>query len=94
MGQSPPGCASLCRDEGAHRSPQTGAPGFAGTFAILSLKARTDIIVSPLDEAALQDAPIEEMEFDAAETKELDKLAEETRKYGIPWEDLKAELGL
>ena len=51
-------------------------------------------MVSPSDKPALQDAPIEEMEFDAAETKELDKLAEETRKYGIPWEDLKAELGL
>jgi hypothetical protein len=34
------------------------------------------------------------MKFDAAETKELDKLAERTRKCGIPWKDLKAELGL
>ena len=51
-------------------------------------------MVSPSDEAALQDAPIEEIEFDAAETEELDKLAEETRKGGISWEDLKAELGL
>jgi len=34
------------------------------------------------------------MEFDAAETVELDKLAEITRKCGISWEDLKAELGL
>ena len=32
-------------------------------------------MVSPSNEAALQDAPIEEIEFDA-ETKELDKLAE------------------
>ena len=46
-------------------------------------------MVSPSDEAALQDAPIEEIEFDAAETKVLDKLAETTRKYGIPWEDLR-----
>jgi len=35
------------------------------------------------DIAALRDASIEEMEFDAAETKELDKLAERTRKCGI-----------
>ena len=52
-----------------------------------------DIMVSPSNEAALQDAPIEEIEFDA-ETKELDKLAERTRKGGISWEDLKEELGL
>ena len=51
-------------------------------------------MVSPLDEAALPDASIEEIEFDAAETEELDRLAEETRKWGISWEDLKAELGL
>jgi hypothetical protein len=46
------------------------------------------------NKAALSDAPIENMEFDAAETKELDKLAERTRKSGVPWEVLKAELGL
>jgi hypothetical protein len=34
------------------------------------------------------------MEFDAAEAKELDRLAERTRKCGISWEDFKAELGL
>jgi hypothetical protein len=34
------------------------------------------------------------MEFDAAETEELDRLAERTRKCGISWEDLKAELRL
>lgn len=51
-------------------------------------------MVSASDKAALQDSPIEEMEFDAAETKELDRLAEETRKDGISWEDLKAELRL
>jgi phosphoribosylaminoimidazole-succinocarboxamide synthase len=49
-------------------------------------------MVSSSVKAALQDALIEE--FDAAETKELDRLAEETRKDGISWEDLKAELGL
>ncbi len=41
-----------------------------------------------------KEATIEEIELDASETKELDKLAEETRKCGISWEDLKAELGL
>jgi hypothetical protein len=51
-------------------------------------------MVSISDKAAVPDASIEEMEFDAAETKELDKLAERTRKSGIPWEDLKAELRL
>ncbi len=34
-------------------------------------------MVSPSDKAALRDASIEEMEFDAAETKELDKLPRE-----------------
>ena len=51
-------------------------------------------MVSPSDKAALQDAPIEEMEFDSAETVELESLAERTLKGGISWEDLKAELGL
>ena len=44
--------------------------------------------------ATLQDAAIEEIELEACEAEELDKLAEETRKCGISWEDLKAELGL
>ncbi len=44
--------------------------------------------------ATLQDAAIEEIGLEACETEELDKLAEETRKCGISWEDLKAELGL
>jgi hypothetical protein len=51
-------------------------------------------MVSPLDDAVLWDASIEEIEFDAAETEELDRLAERTRKCGISWEDLKSELGL
>ncbi|MGB7570465.1 MAG: hypothetical protein WBL87_01775 [Methanothrix sp.] len=51
-------------------------------------------MVSSSDKAALPDAPIEDIEFDAAETKELDKLAERARKCGISWEDLKAESGL
>lgn len=44
--------------------------------------------------AVIQDATIEEIELDAAEMKELDQLAKETRTCGISWEDLKAELGL
>jgi hypothetical protein len=35
---------------------------------------------------------IEEIELDASENLELDRLAEETRKHGISWENLKAEL--
>jgi hypothetical protein len=42
----------------------------------------------------IQDAAIEEIELDPSEMKELDKIAEETRKRGISWEELKAELGL
>jgi len=44
--------------------------------------------------AVIEDATIDEIELDASELKELDDLAEETRKCGISWEDLKAELGL
>lgn len=45
-------------------------------------------------EAAVENATIEEIELDASEMKELDELAEETRKCGVAWADLKAELGL
>jgi hypothetical protein len=44
--------------------------------------------------AIIQEDAIEEIELDPSEIKELDRLAEETRKCGISWEDLKAELGL
>lgn len=44
--------------------------------------------------ATHQEPTIEEIDLEACETEELDKLAEETRKCGISWEDLKAELGL
>ena len=37
---------------------------------------------------------IEGEEISEKEAKELDKLAEETRKHGIPWDKLKAELDL
>ena len=42
----------------------------------------------------IQDVTIDEIELEACEIEELDRLAEETRKCGISWEDLKAELGL
>lgn len=44
--------------------------------------------------AVAENATIEEVELDESEIKELDRLAEETRKCGISWKDLKAELGL
>jgi len=46
------------------------------------------------EKAVIQESTIEEIELGASEIKELDRLAEETRKCGISWEDLKAELGL
>ena len=42
----------------------------------------------------IQNVTIDEIEQEACEIEELDRLAEETRKCGISWEDLKAELGL
>lgn len=44
--------------------------------------------------AIIQEAVVEEIELDPFVIRELDRLAEETRKCGISWEDLKAELGL
>ena len=37
---------------------------------------------------------IQEEEISKDEARELDRLAEETRKDGIPWDELKAELDL
>ena len=37
---------------------------------------------------------IQEEEISEEEEKELDELAEETKKEGIPWEKLKAEINL
>ncbi len=37
---------------------------------------------------------IQEEEISEEEAKELDRLVDETGKSGIPWEKLKAELGL
>jgi hypothetical protein len=42
----------------------------------------------------IQNATIDEIELEACEIVELDRLAKETRRCGISWEDLKAELGL
>jgi len=47
-----------------------------------------------IEKAVIQDATIEEIQLDPVEMEELDGLAEETRKCGISWEDIKAELGL
>lgn len=46
------------------------------------------------EKTVIQESAIEEIKLEVSEIKELDKLAEETRKCGISWEDLKAELGL
>jgi len=46
------------------------------------------------EKAVIQETTIEEIELGTSEIEELDRLAEETRKCGISWEDLKAELGL
>jgi hypothetical protein len=51
-------------------------------------------MASATKKAIIQDVAIEEIELDASEMKELDKIAEETRRRGISWEELKAELGL
>ena len=44
--------------------------------------------------AIVLEATIEEIELGPSGIKELDRLAKETRKCGVSWEDLKAELGL
>ena len=44
--------------------------------------------------APIQEITVDEIELDASEIKELDRLAEETRKRGISLEEVKAELGL
>jgi hypothetical protein len=46
------------------------------------------------EKTIIQEAIIEELELEDSEILELDQLAEDTRKCSIPWEDLKAELGL
>ena len=46
------------------------------------------------EKSVIQETIIEGIELSASETKELDRLAEETRKHGVSWEDLKTELGL
>ena len=51
-------------------------------------------MASAPEKTIIQNAPIEEIELDAVEMKELDELAERTRKCGISWKDLKAELDL
>ena len=58
------------------------------------MQREVPIMAGVKERAAIQESAIEEIELDASEIKELDQLGEETRKCGISWEDLKAELGL
>jgi hypothetical protein len=37
---------------------------------------------------------IQEIDLSEAEAEELDRLSKETRENGVPWESLKAKLGL
>lgn len=46
------------------------------------------------EKTVIKEAGFEEMELEEFEMIKLDQLAEETRKCGISWEDLKAELGM
>jgi hypothetical protein len=61
---------------------------------LIALQREAPIMAGAKERAAIQESMIEEIELDASEIKEFDQLAEETRKRGISWEDLKAELGL
>jgi hypothetical protein len=66
-----------------------------GLFAIFIAPQReVTFMAGAKERAAIQEATIEEIELEVSEIKEFDQLAEETRKCGISWEDLKAELGL
>ena len=66
-----------------------------GLFAILiALQREEPIMAGAKEKAVIQESTIEEIELGVSEIRELDQLAEETRKCGISWEDLKAELGL
>lgn len=51
-------------------------------------------MASAKEKAVIQKAIFEEMELEDSEIDELDRIAEETRKCGISWEDLKTELGI
>lgn len=77
-------------------SKQVMNPGpIHGLLVILiALQREAPIMAGAKERAAIQESMIEEIELDASEIKEFDQLAEETRKRGISWEDLKAELGL
>jgi len=61
---------------------------------LIALQRVVPIMAGAKEKAAIQESTIEEIELEVSEIKELDQLAEETRKCGISWEDLKAELGL
>jgi hypothetical protein len=61
---------------------------------LIAYKREVIIMAGATKKAPIQEITIDEIELDASETKELDRLAEETRKRGISWEEVKAELGL
>jgi hypothetical protein len=61
---------------------------------IIALPRELPIMTDAKEKTIIQESTIEEIKLEVSEIKELDKLAEETRKCGISWEDLKAELGL
>jgi len=61
---------------------------------LMVLQREVPIMAGAKEKAVIQESTIEEIELEVSEIKELDQLAEETRKRGISWEDLKAELGL
>jgi hypothetical protein len=51
-------------------------------------------MASAKEKAVIQKSIFEEIELEDSEIDELDRIVEKTRKCGISWEDLKAELGL
>jgi hypothetical protein len=51
-------------------------------------------MASAKEKTVISEAVIEELELEDSEIIELDQLAEDTRKCGIHWGDLKAELDL
>jgi len=61
---------------------------------LIAIQREVPIMAGAKEKTVIQESTIEEIELEVSEIKELDQLAEETRKRGISWEDLKAELGL
>ena len=53
-----------------------------------------EVMADSAKKALFQDSLVEEINLCPSEMKALNKIAEETRRHGIFWEELKAELGL